>query len=105
MVYTTFSSRLTYLIDANMINYYAPVVYAKAMGLSRNLALILGGCTALTYLVGSAIPLWTMDRFGRRPLLILSASGLCLWFSLAAILLSVGAVSAAYGATAMVFMF
>jgi MFS family permease len=88
-----------------MINYYAPVVYANAMGLSRNLSLILGGCTALTYLVGSILPLWTMDRFGRRFLLMLSAGGLCLCFSLAAILLSVGTVGAAYGATAMVFLF
>jgi len=28
-----------------MINYYAPIVYTNAMGLSRNLSLILGGCT------------------------------------------------------------
>ena len=41
-----------------MINYYAPVVYASTMHLSRTMSLILGGCTALTYLVGSCIPLW-----------------------------------------------
>ena len=91
-------------VGANMINYYALVVYT-IMGLSRNLSLILGGCTALAYLVGSILPLWTMDRFGRRFQLMLSASGLCLCFSLAAILLSVGTVGAAYGATAMVFLF
>lgn len=43
---------------ANMINYYAPVVYQQTMGLTRNLSLILGGCTALVYLGGSLIPLW-----------------------------------------------
>lgn len=88
-----------------MINYYAPVVYANAMHLSRNLSLILGGCTSLTYLVGSCIPLWAMDRFGRRALLMFSASGLCACFAIAAGLLSTGNTSAAYGATAMVFLF
>ncbi|KAB5593245.1 Sugar transporter STL1 [Ceratobasidium theobromae] len=94
---------------ANMINYLAsptaPVVYQNTMGLSRNLSLILGGCTAITYLVASFIPLWTVDRFGRRPLLMVSATGLSACFLLAAVLLSVGTKSAAYGATAMVFVF
>lgn len=40
-----------------MTNYYAPIVYQNAMKLSRNLSLILGGCTSLAYLVGSIVPL------------------------------------------------
>ncbi|CAK5271861.1 unnamed protein product [Mycena citricolor] len=90
---------------ANMINYLAPVVYQNTMGLSRNLSLILGGFTAVTYMVASFIPLWTVDRFGRRPLLMFSAAGLSLCFILAAILLSTGTKPAAFGATAMVFIF
>ncbi|KAF8134677.1 general substrate transporter [Mycena galopus ATCC 62051] len=90
---------------ANMINYLAPVVYQNTMGLSRNLSLILGGCTAITYMLASFIPLWTVDRYGRRPLLMLSAAGLSLCFILAAILLSTGTRPAAFGATAMVFIF
>ncbi|CAE6429046.1 hypothetical protein ACGC1H_000955 [Rhizoctonia solani] len=90
---------------ANMINYLAPVVYQNTMGLSRDLSLILGGCTAITYLIASFIPLWTVDRFGRRALLMFSATGLSTCFLLVAVLLSVGTKSAAYGATAMVFVF
>lgn len=88
-----------------MINYYAPVVYQNAMGLSRNLSLILGGCTALTYLGGSFIPLFTVDRYGRRALLMFSSVGLSLCFALVAILLSTGIKSCAYAAVAMVFLF
>lgn len=90
---------------SNMINYYAPVVYQNAMHLSRNLSLILGGCTSLAYLFGSIIPLWSMDRFGRRASLMVSAAGLCFCFVMAAILLSIGTTQCAYAATAFVFIF
>lgn len=90
---------------SNMINYYAPVVYATTMGLSRNLSLILGGCTSLTYLAASFIPLWTVERFGRRALLITSTAGLSACFTLAAILLSRETRPTAYAATACVFIF
>ncbi|KAI0314342.1 general substrate transporter, partial [Amylostereum chailletii] len=90
---------------ANMINYLAPIVYQNTMGLSRNLSLILGGGTACTYMVASFIPLWTVDRYGRRTLLMISAAGQSLCFIIASILLSTGSQSAAYGATAMVFIF
>lgn len=88
-----------------MINYYAPIVYQNAMRLSRNLSLILGGCTSLVYLVGSIIPLWSMDRFGRRASLMVSAAGLCLCFVLTSILLSIGSTNCAYAATVFVFVF
>lgn len=88
-----------------MINYYAPVVYHNAMNLSRNISLILGGCTSLVYLVGSTIPLWSMDRFGRRSALMFSAAGLCFCFAMTAILLSIGSKPCAYAATVFVFIF
>ncbi|PSS37449.1 hypothetical protein PHLCEN_2v656 [Hermanssonia centrifuga] len=90
---------------ANMINYLAPIVYQDTMGLSRDLSLILGGATACTYMVASLIPLWTIDRFGRRPLLMISAAGLSTCFIITSILLSTGSKGAAFGATAMVFIF
>ncbi|KOS43662.1 hypothetical protein ACN38_g5449 [Penicillium nordicum] len=90
---------------SNMINYYAPIVYQNAMNLSRNLSLVLGGCTSLAYLVGSVIPLWSMDKFGRRVSLMVSAAGLCFCFVMTAILLSIGTVPCAYAATVFVFIF
>lgn len=88
-----------------MTNYYAPIVYQNAMKLSRNLSLILGGCTSLAYLVGSIVPLWSMDRLGRRSSLMISAAGLCVCFVLAAALLSMGTKPCAYAATVFVFIF
>jgi MFS family permease len=90
---------------ANMINYYAPVIYAETMHLSRNNSLILGGCTSLIYLVASFIPLWTVDRFGRRNLLMLSGAGQAACFGFCAICLGVNTKTSNVGAVAMVFLF
>ncbi|KAL3458228.1 general substrate transporter [Aspergillus heterothallicus] len=90
---------------ANMINYYAPVVYQTTMGISRHTSLILGGCTGIAYLIGSFIALYTTDYLGRRLVLMWSSAGLSMCFIIASILLSIGTVSAAYGAAAMIFFF
>ncbi|KAH6885183.1 general substrate transporter [Thelonectria olida] len=90
---------------SNMINYYAPVIFEQNMKVSRNMSLILGGCAQCTYLVGSAIPVFLMDRFGRRTLLMICSAGLCFCFVMVAILLSIGSQGAAYGATAFIFIF
>ncbi|KAF4548185.1 Sugar (and other) transporter-like protein 39 [Elsinoe fawcettii] len=90
---------------SNMINYYLPVIFQTSMGLDRNLSLILGGAAQCTYLVGSAIPVFLMDRFGRRALLLVCSASLCVCFVVVTALLSTGSISAAYGATAMIFLF
>lgn len=90
---------------SNFINYYAPVIFQRSMGLSRNLSLILGGAAQCTYLVGSAIPVFLMDRAGRRSLLMLCTLGLCFCFVMVTILLSLGTKGPAYGATAFIFLF
>ncbi len=90
---------------SNMLNYYAPVIYQDQMSLSRELSRILGGCTEVTYLVGSVLPLFVIDKFGRRLLLMFSPAGLCLCFVMVSILLSIRSRGTAYGATAFIFLF
>lgn len=92
---------------SNMIIYYGPVMYQENMRLSRNLSLILGGCTQIAYLFGSAIPLFVMDRYGRRNLLMFSVGGLFLCMLMDSILLGAGngAKAPAYGATAFIFLY
>lgn len=75
------------------------------MKLSRNLSFILGGAAQCTYLVGSAIPVFLIDRFGRRTLLMWCSAGLSFCFVMVTILLSLNTAGSAYGATAFVFLF
>lgn len=88
-----------------MINYYAPNVYTNAVGLSRNLSLIMGGVASIIYLFGSILPLFLVDRFGRRTLLIVCSIGLTLCFTLVSILLSIGGTGPGWGAVASIFVF
>ncbi len=75
------------------------------MHLSRENSLILGGCTSLIYLVASFLPLWTVDRFGRRNLLIVSSAGHSFCFIMCSILLAVNTKNSVIGAAAMIFLF
>ncbi|KAM7199420.1 General substrate transporter [Rhypophila sp. PSN 637] len=90
---------------SNMINYYTPVIFQSSMGLDRHLALLLGGAAMCTYLVGSIIPGFLMDRYGRRVLLMVCSAGLSLCFVGVTAMLSVGTTSSGYGATAFIFLF
>ncbi|KAF2624979.1 general substrate transporter [Macroventuria anomochaeta] len=95
---------------SNMINYYLPVILQDSMGLSHQLSLILGGAAQRTFLVGLAIRVLLMDRFGLCTLFMGCSAGLCLCFVCVSALLSKtvdGMVSEGrgYAATAFIFMF
>ncbi|MCJ1248492.1 hypothetical protein MMC30_005710 [Trapelia coarctata] len=49
--------------------YYSPTLF-QTMGLDYNMQLIMSGVLNITQLVGVTSSIWTMDRFGRRPLLL-----------------------------------
>lgn len=49
--------------------YYSPTLF-ETMGQDHSMQLILSGVLNITQLVGVSSSLWTMDHFGRRPLLL-----------------------------------
>lgn len=56
-------------VGINALIYYSPTLFEK-MGLNYRMQLIMSGVLNVTQLVGVSTSLWTMDRFGRRPLLL-----------------------------------
>jgi MFS family permease len=52
--------------------YYSPSLF-QSFGLDYNMQLILGGVLNVTQLVGVSTSLYTMDKFGRRPLLLIGS--------------------------------
>lgn len=90
---------------ATMINYYAPVIFQNSMNLSRQLSLLLGGAAMCTYLLGSILPLFLIDRYGRRVLFMVCSAGLSLCFTMVTVMLWLGTTLSGYGATVFIFVF
>ncbi|KAM0237790.1 hypothetical protein ACHAP5_008960 [Fusarium lateritium] len=56
-------------IGINALIYYSPTLFGK-MGLDLNMQLIMSGVLNILQLVGVVSSLWTLDRFGRRTILL-----------------------------------
>ncbi|KAF2685867.1 general substrate transporter [Lentithecium fluviatile CBS 122367] len=59
-------------VGINALIYYSPSLF-KTLGQDYEMQLLLSGIINCTQLVGVITSLWTMDRFGRRPLLLVGA--------------------------------
>ncbi len=77
-------------VGINALIYYSPALF-KTMGLDYSMQLIMSGVLNVTQLVGVLASLWTMDRFGRRPLLLWGS--LCMTVSHLIIAILVGLYS------------
>ena len=54
----------------NLITYYAPILYSQ-VGLSgNNLPKLLAACNGTEYLLASFIPIFIIEKVGRRPLML-----------------------------------
>ena len=62
----------------NLITYYAGTIFEKYIGIDPLPSRILAACNGTEYFLASLIPLWTIERFGRRPLLLIGTAGQCL---------------------------
>ena len=65
-----------------------PTVLQENVGLTRNLALILGGCIQTMFVVGSFFPAFFCDKYGRRMPMMVGSFALGICMMMVAILLS-----------------
>ncbi|KAK8186318.1 putative MFS monosaccharide transporter [Phyllosticta citribraziliensis] len=63
-------------VGINALIYYAPTLF-ETMGQSYDMQLVLAGVLNVAQLVGVSSSVWSMDRFGRRPLLLWGAVVMC----------------------------
>ncbi|KAM0717496.1 hypothetical protein Q7P37_007348 [Cladosporium fusiforme] len=70
----------------NLITYYAPTLYA-GIGLgSNNYPKLLAACNGTEYLMAAFIPIFIVEKVGRRPLMLFGSAGMAL--SMAALAVS-----------------
>ncbi|KAE9972534.1 hypothetical protein BLS_003979 [Venturia inaequalis] len=93
------------LSGINLITYYAPVIFEQSVGMPHSLALLLAGFNGVAYFISSLIPIWLIDRLGRRKLMIFAAAGQCVCMAILAGTVSNGGSGAGIVATVMLFLF
>ena len=76
------------LTGVNSITYYASSLFELQLGFSPKLSQLLAASSQLCIILGSAICSFTVDRFGRRSLMLFSAASMSLCFAFMAGLVS-----------------
>ncbi|KAM3461515.1 hypothetical protein BB8028_0007g06660 [Beauveria bassiana] len=62
----------------NLITYYAPTLYSKVGLQGNNINKLLAACNGTEYLLASFIPIFIVEKTGRRPLMLFGAVGMSL---------------------------
>jgi sugar porter (SP) family MFS transporter len=88
----------------NLITYYAATIFEGSVGLSGFLSRILAACNGTEYFIASWLPVFIIEKAGRRPLMLVGAVGMSLSMVILAISTSFANNSKA-GIVATVFLF
>lgn len=62
----------------NLITYYAGTIFENNIGMSPLVSRIVAACNGTEYFLASFIAVWTIERFGRRKLMLFGAVGMSL---------------------------
>lgn len=93
------------LSGINLISYYAPTIFQQSVGLSHDLSLQLTVYSGVAYFFSSLIPIWVIERLGRRRLMMFAAAGQGTCMAVLAGTVSNGSKSAGLVAIVMLFLF
>ncbi|KAG5744639.1 hypothetical protein H9Q70_012655 [Fusarium xylarioides] len=93
------------LSGINLITYYTPVIFQESVGISHNLSLLLAGFNGVAYFFSSLIPIWIIDRLGRRKLMMFAAAGQAVCMAVLAGTVSTGQPGPGIVAIVMLFLF
>lgn len=62
----------------NLITYYAGTIFESYIGMPPLQSRILAACNGTEYFLASLVAFWTIERFGRRKLMLVGAAAQCI---------------------------
>lgn len=93
------------LSGINLITYYAPVIFEVSVGIPHSTALLLAGFNGIAYFLSSLIPIWLLDRLGRRNLMLFACAGQGISMAILAGTVADGSKPCGLVAIVMLFLF
>lgn len=94
---------LQQLTGINIITYYAATIYQNEIGMSGLMSRILAACNGTEYFLASIPAIFMVERFGRRPLLMIGSAGMAVSMVILAVMTHIGGTKP--GIVAAVFLF
>jgi len=89
----------------NVVVYYLPVVLRTSFGFSDRTALILSACDFMSLCLWGSLVMIVIDKFGRKPLMLIGAAAQGVCFAGAATGLGIGTKSSSAVAVAFIFLY
>ena len=89
----------------NLITYYIPTILQGQVGLSGFLSRVIAGANGTEYFAASWIAVFTIEKFGRRSLMMFGAAGMTASMVVLAITDSVGNAQSGIASTVFLFLF
>ncbi|CAG5154214.1 uncharacterized protein ALTATR162_LOCUS3515 [Alternaria atra] len=90
----------------NLVTYYAATIFENSIGLSPFLSRLLSACNGTEYWMASWIAIFTIEKFGRRSLMMFGAAGMSMSMAvLAGATSNIGNTSLGLLATVFLFVF
>jgi MFS family permease len=84
---------------------YAPVIFEVSVGIPHSTALLLAGFNGIAYFISSLIPIWCLDRLGRRKLMLFACGGQAICMAVLAGTVADGSKACGVAAIVMLFLF
>ena len=89
----------------NLITYYIPNIVQNEIGLSPFLSKLIAACNGTEYFLASWFAVFTIEKLGRRPLMLFGAAGMSVCMIVLAVTDKIGSKSAGIVQTAFLFLF